>query len=690
MSSSCNPIESMLMEAFLFLVVLVLTMVFASQLSGLKARFMRLQPHLDSMMTRIADLERALEKAKGESAAPLEPTADQAYHDRWRAAAAASGGPRIASEPVAPVVPVFGPEIAPEIAPEPVVEPEPVAAIVPPPSPVSPWTRPPVPQREPLPAREPRFTLPKITLSFEELVGSKLPIWVGGISLILAGFFLVSYSYQKGYLGPAIQCIAAALFGLILLAASEAGKRIKQIAEDPRVGQALAGAGIAVLYATVYMSRYIHGLVSPSQAMIIMAGVTAAALGLSLRHGPPTAFMGLIGGFVAPFFAAPSGNLTPLLVYLGLLIAGLFALSINRGWRWLAVLAVGGGFFWSTGIMALGLAGIGATLGGFIVLVALAATVAFPRSGLADARARMVPMLAGFVQLATFANHLEFGLTGWAMYAMLSAAALYLGWRDRALMPVTIPALGLVLVLLAGTFDRSSDLAPWVALAATMLFALPGHLLARRPRTDGYWTILAIGGGIGPLVIAYAKQGLAFAPGDWQWTLLFALAALPQALLSWRARSEGREQGLPDWALFGGAAAAGAMIQLALFKATSLEWSAAACLAAALGVALWARQVRDGALFKASLGFGIVAVFLWLGQVIKHDALVKSVIANGAAPSLSVLAALLVVPALLAASLAWVHRDRVADYPLRWISFGLALAVPLALVPLEWHAVAGF
>ncbi len=719
------------MSAFLFLIVIILSAVFASQLSSLKARFMRLQPYLDGMQARIIELERALAAAKQTDNAAPEPAEDQAYHDRWRAAAAAaSASPRVVSEPVAPPEPEPKPEIVPiaeveppheevektapepesvptaepvaEIAPEPepeaepepepepeaITEPEPVAQQAEPP--VSAWTRPPLPKREPAPAREPRFTVPKITLSFEELVGSKLPIWVGGISLILAGFFLVSYSYQKGYFGPAVQCIAAALFGLILLAASEAGKRIKKIAEDPRVAQSLAGAGIAVLYATVYMTRYIHGLISPSEAVVMMACVTVAALGLSLRHGPPTAFMGLLGGFVAPFFAAPSGNLTPLLVYLGLLIAGLFALSIHRGWRWLAVLAVGGGFFWSTGILALGMAGIGATLGGFIVLIALGAAILFPRSGLGDARARMVPMIAGFVQLAYFANHLDFGLTGWAMYGMLSAAALFLGWKDRALMPVTIPALGLVLVLLAGAFGRGSDLAPWVAIAATALFALPGHILARRPQTDGYWTALALGGGVGPLLIAFATHGPGIALSDSGWALLFAAAALPHALLSWRARGEGRETGTPDWALFGGATAAGAMIQFALWKATSLEWNAAACLAAALAVAFWAKHVRDGALFQASLGFGTVSAFLWLGQMLQHGEVAKAVFADGIAPSAPLMAALLIAPSLLVAGLAWLHRDRLADMPLRWIAYGLALSVPLALVPLDWHGVAAF
>ena len=746
------------MGAVLALFMFVMAMVLASKLSALKARFMRLEPHLEAILTRIATLEKALAaleaKPVPEGDDASRESEEQAYHARWRAAAAANPPTQIVSEPVSPPEPEPAPAESPDtqgaediaetldeaeadaeallsadssveaetIASEPdqpdataqpaepaetvaspdtAVEAESVPDSVEPPAVEN--TQEHQPNREPEPARiaepvaaemarpsapEPRFSFPKISISFEELVGGKLPIWVGGIALILAGFFLVSYSYEQGYLGPPVQCIAAALFGLILLIGSEVGKRVTKIADDPRVGQALAGAGIAVLYGTVYMTRYVHDLITPTQAMIIMAAVTVAALGLSLRHGPPTAFMGLVGGFVAPFFSLPEGNLAPVLVYLGLLIAGLFALSVHRGWRWLAILATGGGFFWSLGIMLADMAGIGAALGAFIVLIALAATLLFPKSGIADARAQMVPMIVGFIQLAIFAPKIQFDLTGWVMYGLLSAAALFLGWRDRKLMPVTVPALGLVLVLLAGAFGRASELAPWVALAITILFALPGHLLARRGKqTDPYWTALAIGGGIGPLLIAYLTQGRVLLP-DTGWGVFFALAALPQALLSWRARDEGKASGLPDWALFGGGVAAGAMAMLAMISWTNTEWAASAAMAITIGIALWARRTGDNGLFNASLGFAVVAAFLWLGRFVHHGEVFNAIILDGAAPAHEIVAALLVFPAILTAALAWIHSGRLASHILRWTAMGLALALPLALVPQDWHAVA--
>ena len=55
-----------------------------------------------------------------------------------------------------------------------------------------------------------------------------------------------------------------------------------------------------MLYATVYGSHVLYALIGSGSAFAGMAVVTAAALGLSLRHGVPTAVMGLVGGFLTP------------------------------------------------------------------------------------------------------------------------------------------------------------------------------------------------------------------------------------------------------------------------------------------------------------------------------------------------------------------------------------------------------
>jgi uncharacterized membrane protein len=664
--------------AFLFLVCLVLVVLVLDA----RSRIARQDRLIQDVLNRIT----AIEFDRRE-----QPAAQRKAPDR-----------RVAL--VQPTPQVISPPVVEAPAPPP-VPPEPVLATPAPPvrsgparvildeTPAPPAPPKPAPEssdeQEPVRARAfalPKLNIPKISISFETFFGAKLPIWIGGIALILAGFFLVRYSIEKGLLGPGVRSVMAAVFGITLLFASEAARRIPRFAEDPRVGQALAGAGIASLYGTLYMASELYLLITPLAAFVAMVAVTIAALVLSLRHGPPTAIMGLIGGFTAPFMAAPSGNLVPLFIYLGLLIAGLFAVAIHRGWRWLAVAATGGGLTWSLGIMLTNQAGIGPSLGMFVVAVAIGSTMLFPKSGINQARICVLPMVAGFVQLAIFAPVIHFGLSGWALYGLLSAASLYLSWRDPKLTPASLAALGLVVILLYAAFDQGRDLAVWAAIGATILFAIPGHLLARRPDTDTHWTILALGGTAGPLLTAYLGGHSLLA--EIQWGHLFGLAALPVAALSWRARGEGRATGLPDWALFGGGTAAAALVAIAALNWFEPLWLGGAVLAVALGLAYWARHTKDRALFAASLGFAGLGLILWLASFALHPTLFEAIVLNGGIPAIDQMIALLALPTALIAALSWCHRDRLADHPLRWIALGFALAIPLALVPALWHPVA--
>lgn len=576
-----------------------------------------------------------------------------------------------------PVEPVTGP--ARVTAPP--AMPQPVAATV---------LRAPVPPREPPPVEElpPRESRParKIDFSFEDLAGGKLPIWVGGIALVFAAIFLVRYSIEQGLLRPPIRTALAGLFGLVLLAASEAARRVERFAEDPRVGQALAGAGIASLYATLYMAGELYFLIPPATTIALMAVVTAAALFLSLRHGPPTATMGLVGGFAAPFFAEPSGSLVPLLVYLGLLIAGLFAVAIQRGWLWLALAATGGGIAWSMGIIAADLAGIGPSLGVFIAALAVAAAMLMPRTGAGgDARVRILPVVAGFVQLAIFVPRIDFGHAGWALYGLLSAAALYLGRRERALLPASFAGLGLVLILLFAAFLQGKAFAMWAAIGATLLFAVPGHLFARRPGTDNAWTILALGGSVGPLMAACAGAGLTLLDRN-GWGALFAFGAVALAWLSWRARGEARRAWPADWALAGGALIAAVMASsAALLLATSL-WSFAAVLAVAVALSAWARRVDDATLLWAGLGHaGLAILGLWLPALAMEPALVRSIAGDAPAPPIETLLALLAAPFGLLALAAWLHRERASEQPVAWASLAALAMTMLALLPFDWQ-----
>ncbi len=196
---------------------------------------------------------------------------------------------------------------------------------------------------------QPRETLGGL---FERLVAGKLLIWLGGIALVLAAIFLIRYSIEVGLITPAARMVGAGVFGLLLLAAGE-WARAGRLTDDPRIAQALVGAGIAVLYATVYGSHILYALIDSRTAFAGMSLVTVAASVLSLRHGVPTAVMGLVGGFLTPLLVGSQNqSVTPLLVYLALLDLALFALAWRRGWTWLAAAATLLSFVWTFSIIA--------------------------------------------------------------------------------------------------------------------------------------------------------------------------------------------------------------------------------------------------------------------------------------------------------------------------------------------------
>src|SRR5437762_1055406 len=66
---------------------------------------------------------------------------------------------------------------------------------------------------------------------FEERIGTRWVVWIGGLTLALGGFFLVRYTIDAGLLGPGVRTILGGLFALALLGAGEWTRRQESIAE---------------------------------------------------------------------------------------------------------------------------------------------------------------------------------------------------------------------------------------------------------------------------------------------------------------------------------------------------------------------------------------------------------------------------------------------------------------------------
>lgn len=440
----------------------------------------------------------------------------------------------------------------------------------------------------PEPVRNRSFALPR--LSFETLVGGRLPIWIGGVALVLAGFFLVRYSIEQGLLGPAARTFIAALFGLALVGASEGVRRLPATRDDPRLGQALAGAGIASLYGTLYMAAALYHLVAPLTAFGAVVLVTLGAMGLSLRHGPPTAIMALAGGFLAPLVAGfDAAGIAPLLVYLGLFVAALFGLAVHRRWGWLALAASVAGLAWTQFLIAVldGRDNLSA-IGLYTMLLAGGASAALPAAGLRNRWLRLAPLLAGLLQLVAIAPGLDFGPLAWSFYLVLAAATLILAWRDPVYLPGALAGATLLLALEAlALASPHRGAAPIAAIVATLLFAGAGQALWARGRS---WVALGLLGAAGPVLVAHGfAPALLPAAG---WGLLEAAAAAACAHLAWRLRSAADDPTLTAATL-----ATALLVTVALAQFVPAGWISVPLALVLGGLALWARYVRAPALF---------------------------------------------------------------------------------------------
>jgi uncharacterized membrane protein len=234
--------------------------------------------------------------------------------------------------------PVNAPATAPAVAPAAGFTPMPVFA--PPPFPehaTRNTQQDPPPTPEPIPVFKPA-SAPKPAIDWESLVGIKLFGWIAGIALVLAAVFLFKYSVEHGWLRPAVRATFGFITGIGLLIVCE-----MRIARNYKfTANAMLGAGIAILYATLFALFGRWHLWPAPAAFFGMLLVTAAAVFLSTRRDSVfIALLGLLGGFATPALLS-SGENRPIALfsYLLLLNGGISWIAFRKRWPLLTALSV--------------------------------------------------------------------------------------------------------------------------------------------------------------------------------------------------------------------------------------------------------------------------------------------------------------------------------------------------------------
>lgn len=584
-----------------------------------------------------------------------------------------------------------------------VVEPDPSIVRQAPPEPKS------MPKSAPEPEPIAETPRPSAAKRFEDIIGGKLPIWIGGIALIFAGFFLVRFSIEAGFFGPGARSITATLFGLLLIGLSEFGHKIprfgKIFSDDARIGHSIAGAGIAVLYATLYMASELYGLLGPTSSLIGVVAVTILAFVLSQRHGPPTALMGLIGGFAAPYVAGLGAeSVAPLLIYLGVFTAGLFGLAVHRGWAWLALLATGGSVIWTTALLFFDVTGDAPFIGVFVVLIAIGGVLTLSRTGssfgIPKPIMQAIPLGLGLLQLIILAPLIEFSAMSWVFFGILSIFSIALAWKDEDLTPAAAAALGLSLTLITSAFgDAGANQIELVAaIALVALFTICGHLFALREKSGWMWALMGLAAPTGLVLIAFLFGDL-----DWNdniWGGLCTIVAATSAFMAWRLKDAPWKLTLPLASIV-----TAALLSIALWIWLPESFAVLVPAAIAGGLIAWAKLVKRKAIVvEASLFAALTGLMMMIFGADLIEALFGSLSGEidlyGYLPEFDDILLQVFVPGTALAGLAFVFRETwgkalsriIAAIGLAGVSgFVYLLAKqPLAIGPIEDFVQYGF
>jgi uncharacterized membrane protein len=362
----------------------------------------------------------------------------------------------------------------------------------------------------------------------ERQFGAVLPVWIGGIALAFAGFFMVKYSIENALVGPTMRVILGGLLGGGLIAAAHWIGYRSRVESAERIAQSLAGAGIAVLYVASYAAGALYDLVPPAISFMALAGVTAIAVVLSLRHGAPIALLGLLGGFLTPALVrSDEPSAMVLFVYLYIVFAAVMILVRRKNWWPLALPAVLLSFLWVATWMAsdafrpdqviwagLFLAGVAGT----IVAASrerYSAEMAAAGSwrGVISLRNQgfllnTVAVAGAFALFAFLAFSADFAVQDWLLFGVLAVGAVALAYFEPRLYGyVPWAAMAVNLVMLAGWEPETLTAIAVAVTAFGALYVASGLLLFSGATYPVLWATLAAASGVGYYLLGYYKLG---------------------------------------------------------------------------------------------------------------------------------------------------------------------------------------
>ncbi len=362
------------------------------------------------------------------------------------------------------------------------------------------------PSRMPAPAGVARPAPARRDVSLETFLGGRVMLVAGVIVGLFGIAFFLKYAIEHGWIGPALRVAMGALAGVALLVG---GDRLRRRGYDP-FGQALMGCGLGAVYLSNYFASTRYGLVGQSGAFLAAAAITAAGAALAvIRSAPALAFLGFLGGYLAPaLLATSSGELGGLTGWLLVIDAGVLVVLMLRAWKGLDLLALLAtllyfiGWFDASG-------GSGDALGdsGYLAALVAASLLLSLLPPIVRREAPGLPSLAGAAGTGLFGMLAGHALLFPTWRTGLGAAALVLG-------AVYVVASRLLAARVPAARDASESLLGLAvaALATAIGIALTGNAVSLALSATGVAVVFAgtrtrqrvlLAGGIGLITLAF-------------------------------------------------------------------------------------------------------------------------------------------------------------------------------------------
>jgi uncharacterized membrane protein len=178
--------------------------------------------------------------------------------------------------------------------------------------------------------------------SLEQVIGTRVILIAGIISVIVGVGFFLKYAYDNMWLGPwARVCVAAGGGAAALLIGEITRRRGYEI-----IAKGVTALGFAILYVAVFSAYRVYDLVGTIPAFSGAIVITIAAMAYAVVLDEVlVAFLALLGGFLTPVIVSTGRNMPHALFgYVLVLSCGAMACAMFRRWRAVNIMAFLGTF----------------------------------------------------------------------------------------------------------------------------------------------------------------------------------------------------------------------------------------------------------------------------------------------------------------------------------------------------------